>query len=1186
MDNSSVVYYPKLDDINFNTKLIKKKEFNQYISESLTNKTIEDLCFSNYFITRPIQRMLQSYLSPNTPYNGLLLFHTTGSGKTCTSILIAEQFIDYVQSNNSFVYLIASPILIENFNDTIFNSNKIDINKNNTKQCTGYIYSKIYEQYLKDTKNNMLKAKNLIKEYKNIRYKSYGYIALVNSITKNNNEYVEPEIIKSRFSNSVFIIDEAHRIANTQTYNGLEYILKHADNVKLLLLTATPMFDKTVQIVDLLNLLLINDNRPTISYNDIFEPSVDDNRVINNNELFTKLTTGYVSYLNGINPISFPLKLYPENSIFIKLNEEKNNILIAENSRKHSYNIFPCEMSSHQYNISTKYKINENYDNIDDNNLAYGIQSNLIVFPNDKVGDEGFNVCFNYNKDLDKYSYNCFNDFLIPKNVKKYSIKLYNLSKELTNKNLTGKIFISSRYIKSGVYITAMMLEELGFNRIKYVNGNFIVSNLLKKNPPDSPNYIMISSNITTHQMKEYINYYNHIDNINGNNVQIIIGSAVIHQGVNLLGIREIHILDPWWNYSYIEQIIGRGLRDCSHINLPPQKRNVTIYNYISTHQNNITNDIKQVIKTLYKTINIKQISAILKKNAIDCFISKNININKNYPDIEITTSKNNKLLVSQNDIDYSIECDYDICDYECTGIDKKQLSNIDTSTYDYFNDTISNINVATLYIKKLFELKLFYTFEQISSAITSQDKYININTISLALQNIVLNKITVFDKFNRNGYIIHKDDYYIYQPEEITDEFIPIYLRKYPLKYRLHSIKNLIKKTQHQNNLNISTSPTTDISMKNNYYEKLVINKIFSENKLYNHIFANIPKSTVNNMLLFDVLFLYIDYLDDTKFIMDILMTSHPSTRYSIHFVNNFSNELFSKKFKIFKQFFNLELVSTDYKSIILQYIIIKSILNKPFTELEEFIVLYHKDILISIDNKYVGFILYKHNPNYTDEYNNGNDPHTEIPFIYVYYKNTWYSNLSIDDTSYININIKNIINSLLSKYNHYITEIRNDILNNSHALALIGKLPIEDTSVLKIIQFVEQKFVKKKEKLTNITISTIKDLQISNIVNIYKSIIDNVKSLMNKYNLTFNIQDYENELNIFINDNTFKKKYVISLIAYLLLDLHLIKFADRHWFIYSHQSAILKRSSLFNISRTDKQNISLSIHKGLAII
>ena len=92
MNTSNIIYYPKLDDINFNKIISHKKEFLQYSSHNLNNYTIDNLCNADNFISRPIQRLLQSFISPNTPYNSLFLYHTVGSGKTCTSILISQQF--------------------------------------------------------------------------------------------------------------------------------------------------------------------------------------------------------------------------------------------------------------------------------------------------------------------------------------------------------------------------------------------------------------------------------------------------------------------------------------------------------------------------------------------------------------------------------------------------------------------------------------------------------------------------------------------------------------------------------------------------------------------------------------------------------------------------------------------------------------------------------------------------------------------------------------------------------------------------------------------------------------------------------------------------------------------------------------------------------------------------------------
>ena len=41
-----------------------------------------------------------------TPYNGLLLFHGVGVGKTCSSITIAEGFKDYLEEKKKKVYVL------------------------------------------------------------------------------------------------------------------------------------------------------------------------------------------------------------------------------------------------------------------------------------------------------------------------------------------------------------------------------------------------------------------------------------------------------------------------------------------------------------------------------------------------------------------------------------------------------------------------------------------------------------------------------------------------------------------------------------------------------------------------------------------------------------------------------------------------------------------------------------------------------------------------------------------------------------------------------------------------------------------------------------------------------------------------------------------------------------------------
>ena len=85
-------------------------------------------------------------------------------------------------------------------------------------------------------------------------------------------------------------------------------VLKTAENIKLILLTATPMFNRAEEIVDLINYLLINDRRPLLKINDVFK---NGDLTKKGEKILINKVSGYVSYLRGENPINFAQKLYP-----------------------------------------------------------------------------------------------------------------------------------------------------------------------------------------------------------------------------------------------------------------------------------------------------------------------------------------------------------------------------------------------------------------------------------------------------------------------------------------------------------------------------------------------------------------------------------------------------------------------------------------------------------------------------------------------------------------------------------------------------------------------------------------------------------------------------------------------------------------------------------------------------------
>ena len=53
-------------------------------------------------------------------------------------------------------------------------------------------------------------------------------------------------------------------------------------------------------------------------------------------------------------------------------------------------------------------------------------------------------------------------------------------------------------------------------------------------------------------------------------------------EGISLKCCRSVHIMEPYWNNVRLDQVKGRAIRICSHMDLPYAERNVEIYTYLS----------------------------------------------------------------------------------------------------------------------------------------------------------------------------------------------------------------------------------------------------------------------------------------------------------------------------------------------------------------------------------------------------------------------------------------------------------------------------------------------------------------------------------------------------------------------------------------------------------------------------
>ena len=172
--------YPIIGDTKFQKKIYLKKEFtHKYSAENGDIMEMEEkgeLCKKSNFIPAPHQVFIKNFLHPTTPYNGVLLYHGMGSGKTCSAIGIAEQFRKYNLYNNTFkkIFIIASPNVQENFKLQLFDQEKL-VKKNGVWRLDGCLGSALLNE-LKDYDIDNMKKEEIVNKINKAIKSSYLFI--------------------------------------------------------------------------------------------------------------------------------------------------------------------------------------------------------------------------------------------------------------------------------------------------------------------------------------------------------------------------------------------------------------------------------------------------------------------------------------------------------------------------------------------------------------------------------------------------------------------------------------------------------------------------------------------------------------------------------------------------------------------------------------------------------------------------------------------------------------------------------------------------------------------------------------------------------------------------------------------------------------------------------------------------
>jgi superfamily II DNA/RNA helicase len=133
---------------------------------------------------------------------------------------------------------------------------------------------------------------------------------------------------------------------------------------------------------------------------------------------------------------------------------------------------------------------------------------------------------------------------------------------------------IYSQFIRKGLSVVAKYLEKKGWTRYNPNSGESITH---------AKRYCIISGDVKPEDRTKTIRAFNSSANMYGDIINCILISETGAEGLDLAHLREVHILEPYWDFSRILQVQGRAIRKGSHADLPENERTVQTYIYVST---------------------------------------------------------------------------------------------------------------------------------------------------------------------------------------------------------------------------------------------------------------------------------------------------------------------------------------------------------------------------------------------------------------------------------------------------------------------------------------------------------------------------------------------------------------------------------------------------------------------------
>lgn len=649
--------------------------------------------------------------------NGILCHNT------CSAISIEEQRKAYLRETgnkpNRALVLVKGDTIADNWRREI------------STKCTGgqYLPDSYKTKADKDTRSRALVRK---------AYDIQPYLAFLNTLGDPDSVGYKTNI--AQYNNTLIIIDEIQNIriqsdkpGSRATYNKLHKFLHAIKRTKVLLLSATPMWDQSNEIASVLNLILPLD-RQLPTGKDFDQKYL--NNVQDQLEDLKKYFSGRVSYVRA-----------PRTTAKVIYEGIKGPWL------KHLI-VYPTSMSEFQAQAlrkaSTEITIQrvKKRKKLVERRVRGGPfqelprQASSFVWPDGTYSSKSFQKYINEKNLLIRREYR--ED--IKNNLRKYSAKFYKAIQFILN-NPKELIFVYTDFVRgAGSILFGALLNLFGLTRVSGSTETSASST--------TRSYVIVSDETARGKTAERIrDAFNSPQNAEGDLIQVFIGSRKVGQGITLKRVKQVHILSPHWNLPAIEQAIGRALRLDSHMDvINPEVR---IYRHVAVLANppestnflpTMTSDLDLYYRAEQKDFQDKVIERVIKESAIDCALAYRRN-------------------VLPNDVNESRDCDYRECNYMCDGLwptrtvngiyrYEIQRGDIDDKTYNIFYSRVEMLQVVDE-IQNLFQHTFYVKIQDLFSLFRKHKPFI----ILKAVDNIISSRRLIYNAYGFPSYLKEKGD-------------------------------------------------------------------------------------------------------------------------------------------------------------------------------------------------------------------------------------------------------------------------------------------------------------------------------------------------------------------------------------------------------------------------------------------